>query len=303
VDAVHFNGLSGLDRWGGVRCLIMLGRTLPAPSTAECSAMAINGRVPVRNPEDAGWWYPLSERRIRLANGRTIPLMVETHADPIAEAIRWSICEGELIQAIGRGRGVNRTAETPLEIDLLTDAVLPLTVHEVVPWQQIRPSRHDLMALDGVVLENAADMAKCFPSIWPSPQAARQDRQRSVTNCYYKDLYNSKMSHSSAWVTYQPEGAGQRARTARFDTSIIPDPKEWLTQRLGSLARFEVTQRAEHVDAADGEVKAPVHTDTHDESKSEANVPDKNPAAGEQAGAPPHARDVPDHPKTQEISS
>jgi hypothetical protein len=111
------------------------------------------------------------------------------------------------------------------------------------------------------------------------------------------------MSHSSAWVTYQPEGAGQRARTARFDTSIIPDPKEWLTQRLGSLARFEVTQRAEHVDAADGEVKAPVHTDTHDESKSEANVPDKNPAAGEQAGAPPHARDVPDHPKTQEISS
>ena len=44
-----------------------------------------------------------------------------------------AICEGELIQAIGRGRGVNRTAETPLEIDLLTDAVLPLTVQEVAP--------------------------------------------------------------------------------------------------------------------------------------------------------------------------
>ena len=81
--------------------------------------------------------------------------MEETHADPVAEAIRWSICEGELIQAIGRGRGVNRTAETPLEIDLLTDAVLPLTIHEVVPWQQIRPSRRDLMALEGVVLENS----------------------------------------------------------------------------------------------------------------------------------------------------
>ncbi|WP_395664056.1 hypothetical protein, partial [Aestuariivirga sp.] len=294
VDAVHFNGLSGLDRWGGVRCLIVLGRTLPAPITAEWSAVAINGRVPLRNPEDAGWWYPLTERRIRLASGRTLPLMVETHADPIAEAIRWSICEGELIQAIGRGRGVNRTAETPLDIDLLTDAVLPLTIHEVVPWQQISPSRHDLMALDGVVLENAADMARCFPDLWPSRDAAKKDSQRRGTNCYYKDLYNSKLSPSSAWVTYQPEGAGQRARTALFDTSIIPGPENWVAKSLGPLARFEVTQRAEHVDAADGEVKAPVHSDTHiNEPEGASNTPDKDPAVGEQAGVPPHARDVP----------
>lgn len=301
VDAVHFNGLSGLDRWGGVRCLIVLGRTLPAPITAEWSAVAINGRVPVRNPEDAGWWYPLTERRIRLANGRTLPLMVETHADPIAEAIRWSICEGELIQAIGRGRGVNRTAETPLEIDLLTDAVLPLTVQEVVPWQQIRPSRHDLMALDGVVLENTADMARCFPDLWSSRDAAKKDSQRMGTNCYYKDLYNSRLSPSSAWVTYQPEGAGQRARTALFDTSIIPDPENWLAKTLGPLARFEVTQRAEHVDAADGDVKAPVHSDTQiNEPEGASNTPVKDPAAGEQAATPPHARDVPNHPPTQE---
>ena len=274
----------------GVRCLIVLGRTLPAPTTAEWSAVAINGRVPLRNPEDAGWWYPLSERRIRLASGRTLPLMVETHADPIAEAIRWSICEGELIQAIGRGRGVNRTAETPLEIDLVTDAVLPLIVQEVVTWQQIRPSRHDLMALDGVVLENAADMARCFPDLWPSRDAAKKDSQRRGTNCYYKDLYNSKLSPSSAWVTYQPEGAGQRARTALFDTSIIPDPENWLAKSLGPLARFEVTQSAEQVDAADGEVKAPVHSDTHiDRSEGASNTPDKDPAAGEQEATPPHA--------------
>jgi hypothetical protein len=88
-------------------------------------------------------------------------------------------------------------------------------------------------------------------------------------------------------VTYQPERAGQRDRTALFDTSIIPDPENWLAKSLGPRARFEVTQRAEHVDAADGEVKALVHSDTHDESKSASNAPDKNPAAGEQAGARP----------------
>jgi putative DNA primase/helicase len=304
VDAVHFNGLSGFDRWGGVRCLIVLGRTLPAPTTAEWSAVAINGRVPVPNPEDAGWWYPLSEKRLRLASGRTLPLMVETHADPIAEAIRWSICEGELIQAIGRGRGVNCTAETPLEIDLLTDAVLPLTVQEVVSWQQISPSRHDLMALDGVVLENAADMARCFPDLWPSRDAAKKDSQRRGTNCYYKDLYNSKLSPSSAWVTYQPEGAGQRTRTALFDTSIIPDPEEWLTKRLGPFARCEIAMRVEDMDVADGEVKTSANSNAEiDDFEGVPNAPDANPAASEQAGAPPHACDVPNHPPTEEISS
>ena len=48
------------------------------------------------------------------------------------------------------------------------------------------------------------------------------------------------MSHSSAEVTYRPEGAGHRARTARVDLSRIPDPEAWLTNRLGPLASFEM---------------------------------------------------------------
>src|SRR5690606_21713474 len=58
--------------------------------------------------------------------------------------------------------------------------------------------------------------------------------------CYYRDLYNSQMSHSSAEVTYRPEGPGHRARTARVDLSRIPDPEAWLTNRLGPLASFEM---------------------------------------------------------------
>jgi putative DNA primase/helicase len=240
VEAVHFNALSGLDRWGDVGGMIVLGRTLPAPRTVERIAMALTGRVPAPNPEDAGWWYPLVERRIRLSGDRTAPLAMEEHADPIAEAVRWSICEGELLQAIGRGRGVNRTANTTLEIDLLTDVVLPVTVDALVPWSDLRPTRRDLMALSGIVLENAADMAACFPDLWPTADVARQDRSRSVTNCYYKDLYNSQMSRSSAEVTYRPTGPGHRTRTARVDLSRIPDPEAWLTNRLGPLVGFEM---------------------------------------------------------------
>ena len=58
---------------------------------------------------------------------------------------------------------MNRTAENPLQIDLLTDVVLPVTVDELVAWSDLRPTRRDLMAARGVALENAADMAAELP--------------------------------------------------------------------------------------------------------------------------------------------
>jgi putative DNA primase/helicase len=253
VEAVHFNALSGLDRWGGIGGLVILGRTLPAPRTVELNAMALTGRMPAPNPEDTGWWYSMVERRVRLAGDRTAPLAMEAHADAIAEAVRWSICEGELIQAMGRGRGVNRTSATPLEIDLLTDVVLPVTVDALVPWSDLRPTRRDLMALTGIVLENAADMAACFPELWPTREAAKKDGQRKGTNDYYRDLYNSRMSPSSAEVTYRPEGPGHRVRTARVDLSRIPDPEAWLTKRLGPLVGFEMR----HIIGADADAPDP----------------------------------------------
>jgi putative DNA primase/helicase len=238
VDAVHFNGLSGLDRWGDVGCLIILGRTLPAPMTVEALSAALTGQMPIAAAEGSGWWYGTQQLRIRLEGGKSHAVPGEVHADPTAEAIRWSICEAELIQAMGRGRGVNRTAGTPLQIDLLTDVVLPVTVNELVGWRELCPTRRDRMALRGVVLENAADMAACFPDLWENHETARKDGQRSGTNCYYRIFYNSKMSHSSAVVSYRPEGAGRKLRSATFDLTIIPDPQTWLTARLGPLATF-----------------------------------------------------------------
>ena len=204
--------------------------------------MALTNDVPARGGEGASWWYERAEKRVRLANGRTHPIDAETHSDPTAEAIRWSICEAELIQAIGRGRAVNRTADTPLAIDLLTDVVLPVTVDEVIEWDALKPTRQDVMAAAGVVLENAADMARCFPELWPNRDAAKKDNQRRGTNGYYRSFYNSEMSPSSALATYQPEGAGQKPRQATFDLSRIADPKNWLRERLGPLSACEVVR-------------------------------------------------------------
>ncbi|MBF0325790.1 MAG: hypothetical protein HQL42_12075 [Alphaproteobacteria bacterium] len=160
-------------------------------------------------------------------------------AAPAAMDIRWSICEAELIQAIGRGRGVNRTSETSLEVDLLTDVVLPVTIDTVLSWDEARPSRADIMAAHGVMLDNAAERARCFPDLWPSADAVRQDRSRSVTFRYYRNISNSQMSHSSVTVTYQPAGAGQKPRRAMFDLEVIRDPRAWLEQHLGKLIRWD----------------------------------------------------------------
>lgn len=245
LEVAHFNALSGLDRWGNVAGMVVMGRTLPAPSVIAKLQIALTGTPPKEDTNHESWWYPLTERVIRRPKGRSHRTHGEYHPDPIAEAIRWSICEAELIQALGRGRGVNRRANNPLQIDLLTDIVLPVTADEVISWDDLAPSRIDMMATRGVILDNAADRARCFPDLWPNHDAARKDGQRTGTNCYYRSSYNSRMSHSSAVATYRPIGAGQKPRTATFDLDLIPDPRSWLVDHLGELASCKVvTDRA-----------------------------------------------------------
>ena len=241
VDSVHFHALSGIDRWGSIAAMVVLGRTLPAPVTVKTLAIALTGRAPRSEASASDWWYGSAQRRIRLAGRRSHAVQGEVHDDPVAEAIRWSICEGELIQAIGRGRGVNRSAADPLQIDLLTDVVLPVTVDELLDWQDLVPARRDIMASRGVVLDNAADMARCFPDLWESADAARQDRRRSVTNGYYRSLYNSEMSHSWAWWSTSPRER-VRSRGARRSTlRWFPIPNRGSPS---ALARWRVSDRA-----------------------------------------------------------
>ncbi len=55
------------------------------------------------------------------------------HPNPIADLLpRW-IVEREINQAIGRGRGVNRTADNPLDVYLLNDVVMPHFVELLPP--------------------------------------------------------------------------------------------------------------------------------------------------------------------------
>jgi len=141
IEVEWFNNVSGLDDYKDARLLIAIGRTQPGPSDIEGIAGALTGLEPFKASLKANGsaWFDKIVRGIRLKDGTGHPVDCDLHPDPMVEAIRSQICEAELIQAIGRGRGVNRTPDTPLDIDILANVCLPVTVDTVAPWERVSP--------------------------------------------------------------------------------------------------------------------------------------------------------------------
>jgi putative DNA primase/helicase len=174
-----------------------------------------------------------------MRDGTAVAVETDQHPDELAEAIRWQICEAEIMQAIGRGRGVNRTAETPLDVDILCHVVLPITVDHVDEWRA--PGLEVEMIAAGVWVESPADMARAWPGVWANEQAARNWlRTNAVYFPLIVDSYQGKL-HSVRLhrVRYQLSGPKQNWHHAWVDPAVVPDARAWLEARLGPLAGFE----------------------------------------------------------------
>ena len=160
VDVAHFNAIAGLDRYRDVRLLIVVGRPLPRDTDLAPLAGALFGR-------EAAGGYQTMRAGIRMRDGSERAVPVVAHEDPRAEAIRAAICDDEVIQAIGRGRAVNRTAQTPLEIHLLANLALPLVHDELRAWETEAPGRAAEDAAGGTC---SGQSCRCGG---PSPGAVR----------------------------------------------------------------------------------------------------------------------------------
>lgn len=245
ITIEHFNNVAGLDQHKNVRLLISVGRPAPIPAAVEALAAAITGLEPrkLTNLDRTFRWYDRVAKGIRLPDGSGVLVHCDIHPDPVAEACRWQICEGELIQAIGRARGVNRTEASPLMIEIWSNIVLPITVNEVLHWSDIPCGFEIDLIAGGILLESPTDSAKCWPSMWPTAGAARQWRRRAgehkCTKCYI-DTY---IASRTLVARYQHKGERQKWRHAWYDPTIISDLRDWLEERLGQLARVEVKSK------------------------------------------------------------
>jgi hypothetical protein len=236
----HFNNIGGIDRYRDVRLLITVGRNQPGPEAAETYAAALTGVV----PQKVGRWFNRVVRGIRLADGTGRAVRADQHPDPTAEAVRWQQCEAELMQAIGRGRGVNREADTPLDVDILANVCLPLTVDEAVQWEE--PSAVVEMAAEGILLSSPTHMCACWPGVWRDRKAAWESLIAispglPPEEVRGKILYRFLLGLSPGLLCfrYQVSGQGQKPAFGFYDPAVLPDPRPWLEAHLGPLAKFE----------------------------------------------------------------
>jgi len=240
IDLAHFGAVAGRDEWRDVRGVIVVGRQEPGPMKIESIAGALTGRA----LEPMEGWYPAATVTLSAADGSSCTVEADRHPDALSEAIRWSTCEAELMQAIGRGRGVNRNELKPLDIVILGNVPLPFELDTLEHW---RPLAFDdaLMAEHGAV-PTSYDV--CAKMTGASSDAVKKARQRSgsagqVQGC--KTVHRGTFPYNyylygnvPLWGFVGYQAAGSRGRPASgmtYDARRIPDPADWLTQMAGPV--------------------------------------------------------------------
>jgi putative DNA primase/helicase len=243
ADTAHFNAVEGIDKWKGVSCLICIGRTMASPDEVELMAEVLTGKVVERDDRFDGGWYPREPLGIRVKKAGEVghPTLAEVHPDPVAEAVRWNITEAGLIQAIGRGRGVNRTAEDPLQVDIISTIPLPWAVDEVLAKNAIEPDPIAVMAARGLLVDEKATkgkwsvIQKVLADLYPSEQAARHALKRSNANNIYL-LANERLS---TFIPATVKLTGARYSVPVHIDASLGDPRETVEKLLRPLAAFE----------------------------------------------------------------
>ena len=261
----HYNAIRGRDEAATVPRLAVVSRPIPRPADAEIQAEAIFGcEVKKLAPER---FYPKVEIGRLMADGTGRRVLAYQHPDPLVEAVRFASCEGELVQAVGRGRGVQRTAEKPpLDVLLLTNVPLPLPVHRTVDWESLCDAAGpiEVLAARGVVPLDYAGMATALslrPPKWfagsqaitdwfsERPQALtrlrqlrdRADRGRVEISEFlgfaYKDIFIGRSQKLSAF-RYRRDGSRQ-SNLILVDLAMHGDARAAVEVVLGPLDKFQ----------------------------------------------------------------
>lgn len=226
VETGHFNAMAGLDAYGDVAAVFIVGRPLPSSAALPEPCAALFGAVV------DGAFMPV-RRAVRMRDGSSRIVRTLAHPDETAELVRSAICDDELIQCIGRGRGVNRTAGDPLEVHVLADVALPLVHDSVVDWDTIRPDFLQCMLLKGIAVDSPSDAARLHPDLFRNQEQAKKLFARSGL---FKGQtpYNIYRGLSLKSASYRHPGRGRSWQTACWIADRDLDPREDLEAIFGS---------------------------------------------------------------------
>ena len=228
VQTAHFNAIAGLDQYRDIRLLIVVGRPLPSSEALTTLTASFFHKIA------EGKYLPVW-RAVHLRSGGTANLRVVAHEDPQSEILRAAICDDEVIQAIGRGRGVNRAADDPLEVQVLADVALPMVHDDIVGWESLVPSILQKMLLAGVAVDSPADAAALYPKMFRSAEVAKKAFQREVFGGHYP-IDNSYRDLSLKSARYRKGGRGRSAYWLDQNSDAV---RKGLEAVLGTLEGWE----------------------------------------------------------------
>lgn len=226
VATGHFNAIAGLDRFRDIRRLIVVGRAQPRDSDLPPMAAALFGVALT------GSYAPVPTG-VRLRDGTSRTLVCQRHGDGRGELLRAAICDDELLQAIGRGRGVNRRADNPLDVHVLAAVALPLVHDRVRDWDLCRPDALQRMLLSGIAVDSPTDAFALYPDLFGSLDQARKLFQRGGFKGQTPYKIHKAMSLKSA--LYRRPGAGRSWQRALWIEGTADSARAWLEARLGAF--------------------------------------------------------------------
>jgi len=276
VAWAHHGAVAGLDNWGDVRAMVVVGRTMPSPRSVELQAEALTGAAVPLLPG----WYPRVDATREMADGSLQAAEADRHRHPIAEALRQQACEHGLVQVVGRGRGVNRGQGNPLDVLLLVDTPVGLPVQDTLAAADLAPSPADLMlSLGGIAYADPGAAHQAYGRVMGTRNTIglkMRDAERSARSPYEDSFLEDRAD--LARVRYQRAGPGHRPAEAWVDRSVVADPRAEIERCQGPLAHFELIEPEPPAAEASAEAGAarPVGADkvrSPSEWDGEAEVP------------------------------
>ena len=231
VSAVHFNAIAGLDAFRDVDLLIVIGRPLPSQMDLNPLCGAFFGREPSGR-------YGSDIKSILMRDGSSRGVKVVAHEDSRAELIRAAICDDELLQAVGRGRGVNRTAADPLDVHILANVALPLVYDDLHDWSIVCPDVVQNLLLAGLAVDSPGDAALLHPGMFANENTAKKRFQREGFKGQnpIRDIYREMTLKSAG---YRKGGKGRGWQRAWWIAGSEAEARALLDAAVGPLAEWQ----------------------------------------------------------------
>jgi putative DNA primase/helicase len=236
IRVLHHGGTVGDNDFRDARVIFQFGGPFPRPTAVLRQASAEQGRLiapekPVR-----------MSCRNTMIDGTGVEFERLGYTNPDLQRVHAGIYDASFIQgALGRGRGLHRTAANPLTIYVYANAPLNAPVTTIEPWR--KPSRLAKMMLRGHVPLGAADMRRFYPDLFRSEDVARQAKHRWGGEAEIKAELRrlaDRMPWPSVLVTWQPQGQGHKTRLDIVARPQIEERRSAAEREFGGLVAWRV---------------------------------------------------------------